>query len=221
MDPAAAAETGAIVGTVTDDDTAGVLDQICVTVENQNTLDTWSDQTDVDGTYLVAGLPDGDYVLRFEDCSGSDTYVSEYYDDTLNQFEATFVTVDGGDATSDVNAALTAGGHITGTVTAADGVTPLHGICVAALDEDFNSITTQTDVNGNDIAGLKSRDYIVQFDDCLGGPYLTEYYDDAATWSAAADVTVTAPDTITDINVLSASVATSPARSPMPTAAPL
>ena len=152
------------MGTVTDDDDGRPLDQICVTAENQNTLDTFFDPTGGDGTYPVADLPDGDYKVRFSDCTGTYTYIAEYYDDATSEFEAS----PGRDGRRWRHhhrrecRVYRRRPLITGTVTADDDGEPIDGVAVSARDDDFNGAVDVTDEDGEyDIGGLATDEYTV------------------------------------------------------------
>src|SRR6188474_856785 len=60
VDPA----TGSIVGTVRDTSGA-VLDGVAITVSSQALMGPGTFSTRYDGTYLIAGLPPGDYTLAY------------------------------------------------------------------------------------------------------------------------------------------------------------
>ena len=69
------------------------------------------------GEYTITGLESGEYQVKFSTL----TYAPQYYNGKANASEATPVSVKAGATTSGINAALQAGGEITGTVT--DGFT--------------------------------------------------------------------------------------------------
>jgi hypothetical protein len=108
------------------------------------TLDTGGEEgrescavSEEDGSYAIEGLTSGDYVIAFypglPPTQPSDL-LHQYYDGALKWSDATPVSVTIGAATEGIDAALGAGGKITGRITgAADGV-PLEGVNVCAYE---------------------------------------------------------------------------------------
>jgi len=153
--------------------------------------------TGEDGTYLVEGLRAGSYTVRFE---GSEVeLVDEYYDDALLRPDADLVTVVAAQTTSHIDAALAAGGSISGTVTGPGG--PVVGVWVN-ISGPTGWWTAMTDAAGSyTVSGLATGAYRVRFDaDELG--LVSEYYDDSLTVDAATDVVVTAPEPVTGIDAV-------------------
>ncbi|UCD85245.1 MAG: carboxypeptidase regulatory-like domain-containing protein, partial [Deltaproteobacteria bacterium] len=71
--------------------------------------------TDVDGSYVINGLHEGDYrVWAFTGFISETEYASEYYNNILDYQDATPVNVITGEDTSDINFGLAAGGSISG-----------------------------------------------------------------------------------------------------------
>src|SRR5665648_858928 len=85
-------------------------------------------QTDLDGTYQIDGVAAGSYFVQFQ--GGDVGLVTEYYDDAASWDDATLVVVIAGADTPNIDAALVAGGSISGTVTGPDG--PVAGVYVNA-----------------------------------------------------------------------------------------
>jgi len=99
---------------------------------------------------------------------------------------------------------LSASGHLTGTVTGPDTITPLAGIDVTAWRYTGsiwvieNSDTT--DLNGKyDIGSLPAASYKVRFNDPLG-IYVREYYDNKKSLDAANFISVFDEGVVTDVN---------------------
>lgn len=59
-----------------------------------------------EGTYVVDGLPTGNYKLRFEDCSGSTTYEPEFYDNKATLADATVIPVVAGEQVENIDGQL-------------------------------------------------------------------------------------------------------------------
>ena len=150
---------------------------------------------------ILAGLPTGTYRVGFFDWSG--VYLTEYYDDAPDVDSATDVAVAAEATTTGIDAVLSEGGHIAGTVTNSSGAS-LWNISVVAYQNQngyWSSIgSTTTDGSGRyDIDGLATNTYRLRFYDG-SGTYLTEYYDDASDVDSATDVAVTAAATTSGID---------------------
>ena len=166
------------------------------------------------GEYTVSGLPADSYTVSFETFEAGYNYAPQYYSGKAKSIEATPVQVGGGASVSGINAALTEGGQIKGTVSAGGG--PLEGAEVCASDQ-----CATTDSNGRyTISNLASGKYTVSFSpipaqDELAGlfgseseepkpprqsPYLPQYYNDKAAYFEAEEVQVQAGSEETGID---------------------
>ncbi len=184
---AALALGGIISGTVTDENTGDPLWGICVTVYHGSYGWSGYDRTDGLGHYSVGGLTTGDYEVQFKDCSEPQAYLPEWYDDQPDFESAHAVTVIEKEETGGIDAALTLGGTINGTVTDETTGDPLQGICVDATGGSSGSVFTDAAGTYN-IAGLPAGNYRVRFKDCSSSPaYLSEWYNDRPD-SASADL---------------------------------
>lgn len=151
--------------------------------------------TGPDGTYKFADLTPGIYRLGFFDWNAN-AYFFEYYDNTNDLDSATDVEVFADQMASGIDAALDPVPRtgISGTVTAAGSGANLAGVAVT-LFQDYGSGwewagSTTTDANGQYlIIELSPGTYRVGFEDGSGN-YLPEYFDDAGSVVAAADVEV-------------------------------
>ena len=166
---AAGAVGGGISGTVSAANgtpAAGVLVTVC-----RGTVCSTA-QAGSDGTYAIAGLAAGSYIVLFADALGSGG--SGYYASTgftADKASATPVVV-GSSIVSGISvrlpgAAGAVGGGISGTVSAANG-TPAAGVLVTVCRGTVCS-TAQAGSDGTyAIAGLAAGSYIVSFADALG-----------------------------------------------------
>ena len=148
--------------------------------------------TDADGLYDIGGLETGLYRVKFVDPSL--VFAPEYYMGAFSILGAQTLLVTAPGTTPDINAELTAGGHVTGTVTAAEGGAPIEGVAIWAyqnvVGEEYEWFAdpVYTDVDGNyDIAGLPSGDYVISFDGA--GQY--SFYSGKYTFETATRVPVT------------------------------
>ena len=109
---------------------------------------------------------------------------------------------------TDVNANLTIGGRITGTVTGAGGK-PLANLWVYVYPAgSVNSVASgRTDASGGSVTdpGLPTGEYQVKFSAPAG--YTAEWYDNRSSQAAATVVSVTAGVTVTNVNAQLASYA--------------
>ncbi|HOD99835.1 MAG TPA: carboxypeptidase regulatory-like domain-containing protein [Kiritimatiellia bacterium] len=109
MSPGAATvrgESGAIAGTVTQQDGTTPIAQVHVTAFRW--VDVWWQRyaegiTDTEGNYSITNLPPGTYRIQFEAWHGG---FGEFYDNVPDIFHATDITVEEGQTTANINAAL-------------------------------------------------------------------------------------------------------------------
>lgn len=168
------------------------LANICVAALGAGGTEVANAITGLDGGYSISGLAPGQYRVHFVDC-GSGAFVDEYYSDAATLATATALTVTAGQATAGINAKLASAGAIAGSVTAPGGG-PATDVCVSALSSDGAELSLGgTDPDGRYvITHLKPGLYKVIFRDCdpSGGALATEFYDDSATFTGAANVQV-------------------------------
>ena len=126
-----------ISGLVTGDDGGSPIANVRVQIYQQHpTYGYWYNlgaiTTGADGTYRFIPLSDGLYRLWF-DASATD-YLSEAYDDvpSIYDSDATSIVISDSVAVSNINASLSIGLRIHGTVTALDGGAPLQNMTVEA-----------------------------------------------------------------------------------------
>jgi hypothetical protein len=189
---------GSISGTVTEDGTGDPLEDISVCASEETGEDYGCTYTAPDGTYTIGGLATGSYRVSFDD--DQDQYLDEYFDDATYE-TATLVGVTAPDVAPNIDAALTKGGSISGTVVGDVSGDPLEGIQVCAFNDAegyFRCSSTETD-GTYVISGLPSGDFVVNIYD-PGQVYLGEFFDDEADYESATRVSVTAPNTTPNIN---------------------
>ena len=200
---AALAVGGSISGTVTDEDTAAGISDICVYVFDASHDWAGSGYTDSSGDYRVGGLPSGDYKVEFYDCGSPVRYVSEWYNNKADSDSADPVHVTAGSDRGGTNAALAVGGSISGTVTDEDTGVPLPDICVCVYHTSgYWAGCGRTDSAGMYcVGGLASGDYKVEFYDCSSAVrYVSEWYNDKPDYDSADLVTVTLGSETTGID---------------------
>jgi len=224
---AALATGGFISGTVTDSGTTDPIQSICVQAFDASAGDPefgpgppfGMAQTDASGDYMLGPLPGDDYLVQFLDgpgCfSGPQEYVGEWWQDAAQFQDATAVNVSAPSITPGIDAALAAGGFISGTVTDSDTTDPIPGICVNAssageADPDFGpgpqkGFAQSGADGGYNLGPLPPDTYLVEFRDgmgCFGGPgqYVGEWWQDAAMFQDATGEVVTAGNTTPGID---------------------
>lgn len=181
--------TASLSLTVTD--TSGVpLPGVSVTV--WSTSGGFGGTTNASGVWTTPTITPGDYVIEFNDPSG--TYPRQFYDRSLTREAASTVTVLAGTPLN-LTAALIRSepaASISGTVADNDGA-PLPGASVEAYlgDATAPSATATTDVQGRySLPGLTAGTYQVRFTAADPAAYQAEWFDNATDRSAATPVAV-------------------------------
>ncbi|HQU00234.1 MAG TPA: carboxypeptidase-like regulatory domain-containing protein, partial [Acidimicrobiales bacterium] len=178
---------GSISGTVTQDVAGTISDlaNICVTVQTTGGVFGGIGTSTSNGSYSVTGLAAGGYTVWFSDCNNVGGYTSQYYDGatggTSSYNAATTVNVTSG-ATSGIDAQMSLGGSISGTIYDSSG-NPLAGVCASASSSGGGSSgAPPSGANGTyTIADLPAGSYVVQFTNCSSATdYTTLYYDSSA-----------------------------------------
>jgi hypothetical protein len=205
---AALLTAGHITGTVTKAGGGALANidvQACVSDGNGGWNTISEIQTAADGTYDLGGLPTGSYRVQFQDVSGD--HIAQWYHNQPDFSSANPVAVTAGATTPNIDAALLAAGHITGTVTAQVGGGTLGNIWVNvyASVADYNNgnpaANTRTNSDGTyDLGSLPAGSYLVEFRDDINGDYATQYYHAKSTIDSADPVAVTAGATTPNIN---------------------
>ncbi len=144
--------------------------------------------TAADGTYSITGIPTGSYAVRFTD-GGHGPYVDQYYDSQTTEDAANSVAVTAGNTTAGIDAALHAGGSLSGTVTVAGTGAPAANVTVIASGSK-TTLVGQTASDGTyKVGGLPADSYTVSFS---SSNYVFEYYDGVTSYSDSTPVVVTA-----------------------------
>lgn len=214
---------GQIRGRVTAEETGGPIAGVSIYVRDaqgsaaSGSSSSYVAQTDASGVYTTTGLATGNYVVQFytEFASGpAGDYLSEYYNNKLTDQTADTVIVTAPAATVNIDAQLSRGGTITGSVSITGGVFgSIPVTAYSALTGAYVKSTSSNSTNGNyEIRGLRSGSYKVRF-----GPYTTSvtvepdctilttthaevWYDQKPDRASATLVLVNAPDVTPNIN---------------------
>jgi len=183
---AALALPSKITGTVTAMDGLTVLQDVFVSAYRRSgSAWDWcaSGQTDVDGNYELGGLAAGTYRVVFY---GPDNYLDEIYDDVSGNdvWQAgTDIAVDEASTRDGIDAALAEYARLSGTVTQADGTTPIAGARVCLFRGARVERRGQTDVLGAfGFSTLVPGTYVVVVQPAADLGVLGEWYDDAGMY---------------------------------------
>lgn len=196
--------TATITGQVTREDGGAPVENVGVFVTPTAGGFSYNGYTDATGAYSVVGLPAGEYVVHFSPLppSGLD---DEFWDDAADWFSADRIHTVGGETIADVDAALAAPpvpGSISGTVVREDDGAPVVGATVSASATGgswgWGSTTTGAD-GSYTLSSLQPGDYILTFQ-ADGTDLVTEYWDDAVSWSAATPVALSSGGAVASIN---------------------
>ena len=191
---------GQVSGTVVDSSTHRPLSNVSVTAYDSSGSFAAFANTDSTGKYALTGLATGSYRIEFQAFSGG--YVTQYYNGKQTLASADPVSVTVGHTTSGIDAFLSTGGSITGTVTDANQGSALSGISLTAYSFSGSSTTYAgsaiTDSTGHyAITGLLTGSYKVQFS---GGSYVTQFYNSQESVQDADPVGVTYGEATGNIN---------------------
>ena len=151
--------------------------------------------TNRSGAYHLNHLAAAKYDIEFG-CYGN-RFGAQWYKATVSRSSATPVTVVNNTATTGINATMTVGGSIGGTVTAGANQ-PQSRICVSATDSQTISFhETVTNKQGRyNIRGLASGSYQITFFDCFFGNHHVRL----GTENLPQLVKVVAPHAVTTAN---------------------
>jgi hypothetical protein len=192
---------GSISGTVLDED-GQPFGGVDIIVESDVCCGVESTVSAADGSYMVDGLLPGNYRVS----ASAEGYVSEYYLDKQDFFEADLVAVTAGMNTPNINFQLALGGIIFGTVEDEFG-NPIEGAFVFADAEPccYSAFAITDDEGLYAITGLATGAYRVQ---ASATGFADEYWNNTYDFDLATPVDVTAGDFVLDIDFALAAGAT-------------
>jgi hypothetical protein len=192
---------GIISGRVTNSSGSGIAN-VVVSANDLNFNLIRYGQTDANGNYSIQGLPTGSHKIFFS-TSSAGYYVGEWYNDKAPKNEADQVSVTVGQTTSKIDAMLADGGIISGRVTNAAGQgLPNVEIWPSDLNGSFVGVGARTNSTGNYTLGILAGDYKIFFNTYLAGNYVSEWFDDKPSSSAAVQVSVTVGKTTSNIDAM-------------------
>lgn len=197
----AAEPTGIISGQVTDQQTNLAIAEAHVWAELIGRIE-WRVEAEVDddGNYVLRRLIPGLYVVKAD----ARKYLHEFYEEKSHFDEATPVSVAENDSVSGIDFTLSKGGTIIGFV-GMDGdsseIAGAHVLSVSAVEPQNQRKWRHavTDENGNyEITTLPTGSYVLSAD---AAGYKFEYYDNATSFGQADPVSLTEPETVSDIDL--------------------
>jgi len=192
------AQGGMISGRITDANGNGTAN-VGVNVHNQNNEIIYQHgYADSLGYYRIYGIPAGTYKVHFT-CYGLN-YIPEWYNDKSSFETADPVIVTVGQTTPDINAQLTEGGIISGSVTGTGGA-PLENTRVEARISAFVvSGSAYTNSSGQyALQGLPTGTYKIYFSN-YSQNYFPIWYNNKTTYETADPLNVTVGQTIPNID---------------------
>ncbi|PJJ65646.1 carboxypeptidase regulatory-like domain-containing protein [Compostimonas suwonensis] len=184
-------QASSVSGTVTRSDGKPIEENTFVSLELPGSgYIAASTQVRADGSYRFDKVTPRDYVVRF---GGTDHVREQYYPDVQYSYEATILTVTEEPLTG-IDATLTAGAPVTGTVTRSDGA-PIDytSIAVYAYDADYRQAgSTWVNTDGSyKIPALAAGNYRFQFTPLgTGNPVVPSWWDGKASFEQADAVTM-------------------------------
>lgn len=155
------------------------------------------DKTDVNGEYVLSGLPDGEYIVEF--WAPYLGFAPQFFNGVASYEEAEEILVSGG-SVSGIDAELEEGGAIAGRVTDAATGAGINGVSVCAYSRVIEGNCAFTNPAGDyAVEGLATGSYGVEFSTELPA-YPTLFYNQQSSPNSANLVTVTAPNVTGNIN---------------------
>lgn len=195
----AMAPNPAISGTITDESGSPVSAGVRLfAASNTSSAVAYATTDPTTGTYRVTA-PAGQYVLRFHDASGTPTRVTEYYNDKPSAATADILRLDPGVDHANVDAVMSPGGIISGTVTRPPGTSVYVYVRSVDTGEQLNAVYPSTDGTWRS-EPLRAGTYTVEFTAWDGSGSQWVWYDGAEDSSTATPIEVVVGETVTGID---------------------
>lgn len=144
--------------------------------------------TQEDGSFLVGGLPSGQYTVRFDGPADSGL-TGEYWDDAVDSASATPVTVVAGESASGIDAGLAQAAVISGQVTRESEGSPVAGVVDIWPLGQMGGPSVTIEADGSYRAEVAPGSYTLRFRP-TDARLFTEFWDDASTVQEATAITV-------------------------------
>jgi Carboxypeptidase regulatory-like domain len=167
--PASAAAAGEVAqpntieGVVTKAGAGGVEGaEICAIDSAEDEEVTQCAESQSGGSYQIAGIPEGAYVVRFERGESGENVASQYYDNATTLATAKVFDLGEDQLVTGIDAELKPAGKIVGSVTDATSGAPIAGATVCAFGAGEECAATRTD-GGYEIMGVGEGSYELRF----------------------------------------------------------
>ena len=162
-----------------------------------------SDYIDESGAYRFPGLAAGSYVVQFTDLAEAGL-APQWWNNADTRQKATPVVLTAAQNRTGIDATMTTGASISGTVTGESDSAPVRLadslVSLYTVGEDFVA-ETQTDAQGNySLTGLASGAYKLSFEAPDGGSYGSEWWQDKPDFDTATGITVATGQVLTGYN---------------------
>lgn len=180
---------GSITGTVTRDGDETPVAGATVAVSPVD--GSWVPElawTQEDGSFLVGGLPSGQYTVRFEGPADSGL-TGEFWDDAVDSASATPVTVVAGESAPGIDAGLAQAAVISGQVTREFDGSPVAGVVDIWPLGQMGGQSVTIEADGSYRAEVAPGSYTLRFRP-TDSRLFTEFWDDASTVQEATAITV-------------------------------
>ena len=154
--------------------------------------------TNANGEYTLTGVPVGGAKIRFN----RGQHAFEFYDDQATLGQAGILATVSGETIGNVDAVLTAGGTITGTVQNTSAAPIAAGVRLYSVLDSVNSrvsVTSNATTGAFTLSNVKPGQYKIQFATFSVG-FAEEWYNDAADFASAQVITVTEGGIVSGIN---------------------
>lgn len=199
--------TGSISGTVTAASGGAPLPGIEVCAWEVPSEGLACTATDASGDYAISALPVGNYKVEFWPGS-TGHYIVQFYNSKSSWQEAELVAVTSGADSPGINAALNAGGQITGTVTDATSGAGIQSSTVCAVEATTGEIWSCALTHNNGqytLGGLPSGSYKAWFSPDVPeweeeDDYFQQFYNGKPTFAQATAIPVAAPGVVSGID---------------------
>lgn len=194
---------GVIRGTVTDEASGQPIKNITLQFMSTTAPEWVQILSDQAGYYETTLKPDT-YLIKAQP-SPLSPYIAEYYNNILNQANATPVPVTGGSATT-INFALaksgpapSPAGTVSGRVTDEASGRPIPNVAIQFMPatSGVTQVTVYTNRAGYYQAALAPATYVIKAEPPLASDYIAEFYNNASSQGRATPVPVTEGSTKT------------------------